>query len=188
MDDKRFEIVDGQQRIRTIWNFRDNKFALDGSISGSELDGKRYRDLAADLIEQFDNFQLTCVLLINYDDEKTRELFSKLQRGKPLNPAEKLNAFPGKIVPTMRAIGGHGFFKKIVFSLRRYKAYHIAAKLMLLEDQGISDISPKNIYQVGPHLTVVGPFAFENPQHMVCSISPETICGILRRRSGFTTV
>jgi hypothetical protein len=35
---------------------------------------------------------------------------------------------------------------------------------------------------------VVGPFAFEKPQHMVCFISPGTICGFLRCRSGFTTV
>jgi len=106
----------------------------------------KYKDLPAYLIDQFDNFQLTCVLLIDYGDEKTRELFSKLQRGKPLNPGEKLNAFPGRIVPTMRTIGQHGFFKKVVFPLRRYKAYHITAKLMLLEEQGITDVGPQNIY------------------------------------------
>lgn len=146
ISEKKFEIVDGQQRIKTIWDFRDNKFALGGFISGGKLDGKNYKDLPADLIDQFDIFQLTCVLLIDCDDEKTRELFSKLQRGKPLNPGEKLNAFPGKIVPTMRIIGNHKFFEKVTFPLRRYKAYYIAAKLMLLEDYGIIDISPQNIY------------------------------------------
>lgn len=146
VDEKKYEIVDGQQRISTIWDFKDNKFALEGSISGNILDGIKYKELSSDLIEQFDNFQLTCVFLINYNDEKTRELFSKLQRGKPLNPAEKLNAFPGKIVPTMRNIGRHDFFEKVTFPLHRYKTYHLIAKLMLLEYYGITDLSPQNIY------------------------------------------
>lgn len=145
LSDKRFEIVDGQQRIKTIWEFKDNKFSLDKTISGGKLDGMYYKDLPADMIDRFDNFGLTCVLLIDYDDEKTRELFSKLQRGKPLNPAEKLNAYPGKIVPTMRKIGSHDFFNKVNFPLQRYKSYHLAAKLMLLEDRGITDVGPQNI-------------------------------------------
>lgn len=145
--DKEYEIVDGQQRIQTIWDFKDNEIALNGNISGDKLDGLKYRDLPEELIEQFDTFQLTCVILESYDDEKTRELFSKLQRGKPLNPGEKLNAFPGSIVPTMRWLGQHSFFEnKVAFSLKRYKAFYIAAKLMLLEAEGICDISPWNIY------------------------------------------
>lgn len=144
--EKKYEIVDGQQRIQTIWDFKDNKFALDGEISGTDLDGLRYRDLPEHLVEQFDTFQLTCVVLEGYDDEKTRMLFSKLQRGRPLNPGEKLNAFPGSIVPVMRTLGRHSFFHKVIFPLKRYKAYLIAAKLMLLEFEGICDISPWNIY------------------------------------------
>lgn len=146
VDEKKFEIVDGQQRIETIWLFRDNKFSLEGKISGEDLDGKRYRELSADLTEQFDNFQLSCIVLTGYDDEKTRLLFSKLQRGKPLNPPEKLNAFPGSIVPLMRSIGKHRFFNKVIFSLKRYKAYHFAARFLLLENEGLSDISPSYLY------------------------------------------
>lgn len=146
ISDKRFEIIDGQQRIETIWQFKNNKFSLDGNISGEGLDGKKYKDLPSELVEQFDNFQLTCILLMNFNDEKTRLLFSKLQRGKPLNPAEKLNAYPGSIVRVMRKVGKHCFFSKVPFSLKRYKAYHLAARILLLEKYGISDISPSYLY------------------------------------------
>ena len=46
----------------------------------------------------------------------------------------------------MRKIGKHSFFKKITFSPKRYKTYHLSAKLLLLEDEGITDISPHYIY------------------------------------------
>jgi len=144
--EKKYEIVDGQQRILTIWKFRDNKLPLNGKISGDHLDGLYYKDLPEDLVRRFDNFPLHCMILEDYDDDKVRELFSRLQRGKPLNPAEKLNAFPGSIVPLMRKIGKHKFFNKVAFSLSRYRTYHLAAIFLLLESEGFSDISPKNLY------------------------------------------
>jgi hypothetical protein len=146
LSDKSYEIVDGQQRMQSIWRFRDGVFALNGKISGESLDGFHYSELPAELIEQFDNFTLNCVLLEGYDDDKIRELFGRLQRGKTLNPAEKLNAKPGSITPTMRNLAKHPFFGKTTFSLRRYKTYHIVAQLMLLEFEGITDISPQPLY------------------------------------------
>ena len=119
--------------MESIWEFRNNKFSLSGRISGDSLEGFHYDKLHAPLVEQFDNFTLNCVLLEGYDDDKIRELFGRLQRGKTLNPAERLNAKPGTITPAMRKLAGHPFFHKTVFSLRRYKTYHMAAQLMLLQ-------------------------------------------------------
>ena len=145
IEEKKYEIVDGQQRILTIWKFRDNKLPLKGRISGNKLDGLRYKDLPEDLVRRFDTFPLHCMILEDYDDEKVRQLFSRLQRGKPLNTAEKLNAFPGSIVPLMREIGKHHFFNKVAFPISRYRTYHLAAIFLLLESEGISDISPRNL-------------------------------------------
>jgi len=146
LGDKRYEIADGQQRILTIWKFRDNELTLRGRVSGDELEGLKYNDLTEDLVLQFDNFPLHCMILGDYDDEKVRELFSRLQRGKPLNPAEKLNALPGSIVPLMRKLGKHSLFNKVSFHLGRYKTYQLSAIFLLLESKGISDISPANLY------------------------------------------
>jgi len=142
-----YVLVDGQQRLLTIWRFRNGKFPLKGEINGPELDGLKYNVLPEDLIEQFDTYQLDCVILEGYDDGKVRMLFRKLQRGKPLNPAEKLNAYPGSIVLLMRSLGKHEFFSRsIAFSLKRYKSYWLTAIFLALEDKGIIDISPKNLY------------------------------------------
>jgi hypothetical protein len=111
-----YEVVDGQQRLITIWKFiEDEKFTLTGEISGDNLDGISYKTLPEELRDHFEGYDLDLVILNDYSDEMVRELFSRLQRGKTLTPAEKLNAFPGKIVILMRSVAHHTFFKKLSF-------------------------------------------------------------------------
>ena len=50
----------------------------------------------------------------DYDDERVRLIFSRLQRGKPLQIGERLNAKPGAIVQSMRAIANHPFLAQSV--------------------------------------------------------------------------
>jgi len=64
--EKECEIIDGQQRIQTIWDFKDNKIALAGKISGDKLEGLKYKDLSEELIEQFDTFQLCMHACMSY--------------------------------------------------------------------------------------------------------------------------
>jgi hypothetical protein len=151
MPDDILEIVDGQQRFDTIWKFRDDKITLSGDITGNQFDGQPYSQLDDDTQNKFDEYKLDTVILHNYDDERVRDLFTRLQRGKPLNPAERLNAYSGAIVPTMRLLGDHNFFKIVNFQLSRYKPYLIAARMMLLqhtlETYGtVVDIGPNELY------------------------------------------
>ncbi len=147
MPDDILEIVDGQQRIDTIWKFRDDKITLSGEISGKELEGKQYSDLRDGPRNLFDDYKLDTVILKNYDDEKVRELFTRLQRGKPLNPAERLNAYPGAIVPLMRKLGNHDFFKLVNMNLKRYHSYLIAARMLMLQ-YGLEHF--KSFPEIGP--------------------------------------
>lgn len=153
-------IVDGQQRLNTIWKYKEEdnlqlseKYS-DDIINDAKNKAKNNRSGAyaySELHEEwqniFDNYPLPTTILEDYDDEEIRDLFRRLQHGKPLRPGEILNAYPGKIVLTMRNFGGYKFFRDIV-SLRgkRYKHYYIGAQLMFLEREGIKDISPYYIY------------------------------------------
>ncbi len=146
-----FEIVDGQQRLDTVWKFRDDKITLAGEISGREFDGKQFSDLPPAAAQTFLDYEFDVVALKEFDDERVREMFMRLQRGKPLNPAERLNAFPGEIVPAMRELGNNVFFKRVNFSLRRYHSYLIAARMIALQYglqhyDTLGDVGPDRLY------------------------------------------
>jgi len=152
-------IVDGQQRINTIWRFKENKLPLNQSISNDIINDKKnieynekpayyYNDLSMDWKQVFDSYPLPIINLIDYNDEDIRDLFRRLQRGKPLVPGEILNAYPGTIVLAMRKLAEHKFFKEITsVSAHRYKHAHMAAQFLFLESEGIKSITPQYIYK-----------------------------------------
>ena len=65
-------------------------------------------------VEKFLEYNLQFHIMKDYDDERVRMIFSRLQRGKPLNLGERLNAKPGKIVETMRNLASHNFISKSI--------------------------------------------------------------------------
>ncbi len=81
-------------------------------------------------LEYFLNFHM----MEDYDDERVRLIFSRLQRGKPLQIGERLNAKPGAIVQTVRAIAQHSFLaKSIAVAKNRYGVYPDAARILFYE-------------------------------------------------------
>lgn len=150
-------IVDGQQRLNSIWKFKDGmgdpskatelseKYSLD--IIKANKGKKKYAELSKDFQDRFDGYPIPVIYLRDYKDEEIRDLFRRLQHGKPLNVGEKLNAHAGSIVEAMRTLSNHKFFKNIVaIKPKRYKHYQISAILMYLEKGGIKDISPYYLY------------------------------------------
>ncbi len=153
-------IVDGQQRLHTIWRFSENKLQLSDRYSGdivNERSNKEknkgqgaytYNQLHKEWQSRFDSYPIPIIRIDDYDDEEIRELFKRLQHGKPLIPGEILNAYPGSIVLAMRRLAKHNFFKDILpMSPRRYKFNFIVAQMMYLEEAGINDISPSYVYK-----------------------------------------
>lgn len=145
-------IIDGQQRLLTIWKFGDDKLELSKRFSSDiiqENNGARtYSELSDEYQDRFDSYPLAIAYLEAYNDEEIRSTFRRLQSGKPLSPGEKLNAYPGDIVPTMRELGEHPFFEHIVaLGLGRYKNFYLAAMVLMLESEGITSTSPNYIYE-----------------------------------------
>lgn len=86
------EVVDGQQRLRAILDFANDKFAL--SKRAGEYAGLKYSDLGDDDKEKFLGYSIAVDQLVNANDEAVLEVFARLNSySVALNPAEKRHAY-----------------------------------------------------------------------------------------------
>ena len=95
-----FDVIDGKQRLTSIWEFLSDKIRLprNAQFPGiSDVGGKIWSELppAAQDVVQF--ARITVSELETENDEEIRDLFLRLQKGEPLNPAERRNAIPGPV-------------------------------------------------------------------------------------------
>lgn len=138
---KDYAIIDGRQRLETIWKFIDGDFALADDFqflkdSRVEAGGLTYSDLAKKypkLKIKFDSITLPIVAISTDDLELIEDMFSRLNEAVPLNAAEKRNAFGGAIAKLITKTASHKFFKdNISFSNKRYQHKEAAAKALFL--------------------------------------------------------
>ncbi|MFE0789962.1 DUF262 domain-containing protein [Streptomyces mutabilis] len=85
------DVVDGQQRLRTIIEFAAGKFAL--TAKAEEYKGYRYVDLSDEEKDSFLAYKLTCEQLINASDDDVLEVFLRINSyAVPVNGPELRNA------------------------------------------------------------------------------------------------
>jgi len=134
-----WEVVDGQQRLRAIWEFRKGiyKIAKDADpISGIAIANLSYNDLLEDFKDKFDSYTLDIVELADATQDEVAEMFLRLQNGTTLKAAEKRNALPGNMKLFIRELAKHDFFNNCGFKNRRFDFDQVAAQCMLLELNG----------------------------------------------------
>jgi hypothetical protein len=142
---KRYAVIDGRQRLETIWSFMDGDFALSGDFEYQrnpdlDLAGLTYEEIAQmhpKIRIKFDSFVLPIVTVeVEEDDiDLIEDMFSRLNEAVPLNAAEKRNAIGGDFVSAINAISRHDYFRtRVKFNDSRYKHREVAARLLLLED------------------------------------------------------
>lgn len=145
----KYEVVDGQQRLRAIWEFMENKYALPKDcdpIDGHKIAGKKYSELDDDVVISFDQYCLDVAVLVTADEDEVREMFLRLQNGTTLKAQEKRNAFPGKMRDFVCALSKHKFFNSVNFSNSRFLYDHIAAQMMLITHEGqITNIKDRDL-------------------------------------------
>lgn len=140
--DYTYAVIDGRQRLETIWAFIDGKIALadefayfdDSSVEAGNMTygelGKEYPLLKAD----FDGFPLNVVCIETDDIELIEEMFSRLNEGVPLTAAEKRQTFGGPLPRAIRDLAKHRFFKSnLPFGNSRYRHFDVAVKFLLAE-------------------------------------------------------
>ena len=148
---KRYSIIDGKQRLHTIYQFLDNKFPLandfklnDDSEYTSVIKSAFFKDFSEIDREKFKSISLSIVLIKDATEDDIEDLFFRLNNGEPLNGAEKRNAKGWDMNKLIKEIASNPFFtKKLKFKNRRYSHYEIAAKFLLLEK---TDIDTNEIF------------------------------------------
>jgi hypothetical protein len=138
----RYAIVDGKQRIQTIWDFIEGKLSLseefeyikDASVKAAGLGYAQLAEKYPQLKSRFDSTPLDIVTIRTDDIELIEDMFSRLNEAVPLNAPEKRNAFGGPLPHAIQKVSGHKFFMKhIPFPDNRYRHRDLGAKFMFIE-------------------------------------------------------
>lgn len=132
--DKKFEVIDGQQRLRTIGEFirkdckwKTSKYCLIAP-SMSLNDIKKNNELK----RTFEGYEVWYILIPG-DDEQICDIFVRMQEGVRTNTAEKLNAMGGKMRNLIFNLSKLGFFEKTSVSKYRFGYRDIMSNVCLLE-------------------------------------------------------
>ena len=170
-----YEVVDGQQRLRAIWDFRDDQYVLGDESKDvpdfGDLSGKRFSELLSDGQDRICDSKLDIVEVEDASDFEIRDLFLRLQEGVDLNPVEKRNAMPG----TMRDFVADLGEKQRVFSLtslskERFGWHDLAAIVTCLEmakgPVDVKAVSLKRMYQDNQRFNTNGSVAKKVRQRM----------------------
>lgn len=153
---ERYEVVDGQQRIRAICEFANNDFPLLSPedfkklppfLSGRETkwDGCRYNELPSDMQKRFLRQPIVIYEMTTDNSNEIRDLFIRLQGGTPLSAQDKRDTYPGDLPKFVMEMGGkpplnqgdigryrgHPFFNEFVRGGARNNR-KLAAQLLLL--------------------------------------------------------
>lgn len=135
----KFDVVDGQQRIRAICEFCDGKYGLPKdaeAVDGNAVAGLKYNDLPFDLRIKWDTYNLDVVVMDEADEDETREMFLRLQNGTSLKAQEKRNAMPGNMRDFVKVLVTHPIFSVCGFTNSRYVYDQVAAQMVLIELSG----------------------------------------------------
>lgn len=141
----RYAVIDGRQRLESIWDFLDGKFALADDFeyqrdSSVKMGNYTYQDIAQNYPKiriKLDSFVLPVVVVTTADGDLDliEDMFSRLNEAVPLNAAEKRNAIGGEMVLAINEIAKHPYFdNRVKFTDSRYRHREVAARLLLVED------------------------------------------------------
>ncbi|WP_419937391.1 HNH endonuclease family protein [Candidatus Palauibacter sp.] len=154
---QRFEVIDGQQRLRALSRFREGSFKLlnptaedlpPGVLFTNEAKKERcawadktFADLDEGDRDRFLGTELIVVKVTDASKEAVRDLFIRQQGGTPLKPQEIRDAWPGGMTEVILQIGGkqgldrcpgHDFFRELARNPGRPEGRQMAAQMLSL--------------------------------------------------------
>lgn len=158
-EEKVYDILEGQQRLLTMNKLFHEEFAfkglndivltdeVTGEVKTYQLNGLRFSELPEEIKEIITTFNFTIYYFDDITPEEVREMFKRLNNGKPLSTKER-NIANCKDIENMIEIGQHEIFHDMM----NKKSYHakkyvpIIVKIYLMIYKSIEDISFEGKY------------------------------------------
>ena len=124
-DNKAYVILDGKQRLTTIKEYLNDEFALTKLIPVTYLDesinerktcdisGLKFSELPEALQDHLNTVSITLIYFENLTKEEEREMFKRLNAGKPLSTKSRLLA-SCKDISELLDIGSHKLFSEML--------------------------------------------------------------------------
>jgi hypothetical protein len=142
----RYEVVDGQQRIRAFADFlsdqfvllqpQDKQLRLPNSLRGKEAPwgGRQYSQLDKDQKAFLDGAKVDAFVIEKVENEdEVRDLFIRLQSGTALNRQQVRDAWPGNLGPFIESLAG---------KLGREPSLQLFGIVDRRSDRGDDDVDP----------------------------------------------
>lgn len=140
-----YTVIDGQQRLRAIFEYIDDEYALTKSDRSKSYYRKKFSDLSRANRDQILNYDLNIEELVGYSDKDIRDMFVRMNKYVvKLSPQELRHAKEeGAFATFVDELGDWDYWgDNRVFTMqqiRRFRAVELAAEFVILLVEGPQD-------------------------------------------------
>lgn len=113
------EIIDGQQRLKAIFDFLNDGFKI-SKVHSKEYGGMCYSELPDEIKKSFLKYPISAIILIDVDDNTVFDIFARLNTySVKLNSQELLNS------------QYFGIYKQLIYNLaQEYRTFWVESKIL----------------------------------------------------------
>lgn len=130
-----YECLDGQQRLKSIFDFIDGEFAISPKITWEFKEPKKFDELEPKYQLKITDVWIKPIVVETNDEDIVSDVFMRLQEGVPLKSAEKLNAIKGEMKKAVIKLSKHPFLQETEISKYRFNRRYLCAQLVYLEKE-----------------------------------------------------
>ncbi len=112
-----YEVIDGQQRLQTLFDFLDDEFSLDNLAIRDDLNGKKFSELDEEDKAKINKRVLRTIVILNDSDPDIKyEVFERLNLGSiPLTPQEiRNNTFRGSFNNLLKELANNTDYREML--------------------------------------------------------------------------
>ena len=151
-----YEVIDGQQRLRTFEDFLNDKFKLNKLLVRDDVNGKFYSELDQKDKNEIRKRSIRAIVILNDSDEEIKyEVFERLNLGSiQLTPQEiRNNTLRGSFNNLLKELANSDEFRKLINLRLKSDKNNMAHEELVLRFFAYNDSELKRVDQLSYFLT-----------------------------------